>query len=130
MGIECHNCKKVINNDDIYTHHNMELCEDCYMNVMDTSKTCDPWAVSAATRDRKNRSLNDNDDLTDIQKSIFSFVKEKGKVLPEEITAALKISRIELERQFTILRHCELLKGYKEGNKLFITHPSQGAVAL
>lgn len=121
MEKKCDRCAVVISEEDSYTYLNETLCEDCYMDAMSSTKACDPWAVQAATRERGNRNLRGDQGLTDLQKSIYKFVEARGRALPEEITGALKISNTELERQFTILRHCELLKGCKEGDKVYIT---------
>lgn len=107
--------------EDSYNHQSKVLCEDCYMDAVSSIRTCDPWAVQAATKDRKNQKLKEGDGLTNVQKKIYEYVKLKGKALPEEVSNALKLDKLELERQFTILRHCELLKGHKEDNKVFIT---------
>ena len=121
MDCKCSKCGIEIGKEDSYKHKSEVLCEDCYMDLMSSMKTCDPWAVQAATKDRKNRKLEDDDGLTAIQKKIYEYVKLKGEVLPEEILNVLKLDKLEFERQFTILRHCELLKGHKEDSKVFIT---------
>jgi hypothetical protein len=121
MYCNCSVCGAEIEKGDSHDHKGKVLCEDCLMDAMGSIKTCDPWAVHAATKDRKNRKLTNSEGLTHIQKKIYEYIKLKGKALPDEAAKALGVDRLELERQFTILRHCELLKGKKEDNKVFIT---------
>ncbi len=47
-------------------------------------------------------------------------MKEKGKVTRPEIAGHFGLEDWEMERNFTVLRHCELLKGTKEGNTIYI----------
>jgi len=84
------------------------------------AKAYDPWAVYSATRSRQDAGLKGSEGLTEIQKRIYEFTKEKGKVIREEILANFKMEETELQIHLATLRHCELLKGRKEGNKVHL----------
>jgi DeoR/GlpR family transcriptional regulator of sugar metabolism len=58
--------------------------------------------------------------LTDRQKEIYKFVEIKGKVTGQELIEKLKLTPADLENQFAILRQCQLLKGKREGDKVYI----------
>jgi len=47
------------------------------------------------------------------------------KVTREELTESLGIPQRDLERQLATLRHCELVKGQKEGDKVYLVPFSQ-----
>jgi DeoR/GlpR family transcriptional regulator of sugar metabolism len=58
--------------------------------------------------------------LTDLQKEIYALVKRKGKVTREEVIENLNVSEQELQTQLATLRHCELVKGRKQGDKIYL----------
>ncbi|MEG9194809.1 MAG: hypothetical protein V6S10_05760 [Candidatus Methanoglobus sp.] len=58
--------------------------------------------------------------LTERQKRIYELVRSRGKAKAEEIARELGMSVKEVEREFAILRHLELVKGRKEGDEVFI----------
>jgi len=53
-------------------------------------------------------------------KRLTELVRSKGKAKAEEIARELGISVKEIEREFAVLRHIELVKGRKKGGKVFI----------
>jgi predicted HTH transcriptional regulator len=57
--------------------------------------------------------------LTDLQKEIYELVKRKGKVTREEVRESFILPELEMQRQLAILRHCETVKGHKEGDKVY-----------
>jgi predicted HTH transcriptional regulator len=96
------------------------LCEDCYLDIRFEVKACDPWAVYSATRSRESASLKGAEGLTELQKEIYALVKRKGKVTREEVIEELNLSEQEMQTQLATLRHCELVKGHKEGVKVYL----------
>jgi predicted transcriptional regulator len=73
-----------------------------------------------AKNHREKAGQTGTEGLLDIQKNIYNYIKEKGKTTREEIIEALNIPEWELEKHIAILRHCELVKGRKEGNQVFL----------
>ena len=118
--MKCQRCHRDISDDESFTHLGETLCDDCYMDVMSPPKPCDPWAVYSATRTRESTGSKGGEGLTPLQKEIYEFIKNKGKVTAEEVMINFKLTQRELETQFATLRHCELARGQKEGDKVYL----------
>ena len=118
--MKCNRCNREIPEGESFTHLSETLCEDCYMDVRAPAKSCDPWAVYTATRTRESEGITGIEGLNTLQQAIYSFVKNKGKVTAEEIITKFNISQRDLQNQFATLRHCELIKGRKENDKIYI----------
>ena len=58
--------------------------------------------------------------LTELQTAIYEFVRSNGRVTREEIMVNFNMKETELQTHLATLRHCELLKGYKEGDRIFL----------
>jgi hypothetical protein len=87
------------------------ICEDCYVEVLSPIKTCDPWAVHSA----RNLKERQGAQLTPRQQRFFDLVKAKGEVSFPEAAQALSLKEGDLEREFAVLRHLELLRAAKRG---------------
>jgi len=96
------------------------LCDDCYMEENHPVQTCDPKAVRSAKVLGQSDSQSGKNSLDDLQKAIYKFVKDKGKVTLQEICAEFNLSPVRAQNQFAVLRHLELVKGKKEGDKTYI----------
>ena len=90
------------------------------MYLTNPPKACDPTAVAAALKLREQLGQTGSSGLTPLQKQIYDLIAEKGKVTREELVAVLKIKPGELEQQFAVLRHCELIRATKEGDKTYL----------
>lgn len=112
----CSKCGTAIEKDEIFEHGGRVLCEDCYLDVMNPPKACDPWAVYTA------KSLgSQGQQLTATQERILSFLKKRGPVTAKEIMEDLGISESEFKNSFATLRHMELARGFKEGSEIYYT---------
>ncbi|MFC1909161.1 hypothetical protein ACFLXD_04830 [Chloroflexota bacterium] len=120
MIVKCNRCGREVPLDNSYQHLGETLCEDCYIDVRYPAKACDPWAVYSATQSRESAGLEGTEGLTELQQKIYEFVKAKGKVTREEIMANFNIKEMELQTNLATLRHCELVKGRKEGNCVYL----------
>jgi hypothetical protein len=118
--MKCSRCNREIPEDEAYTRGRERLCEDCYMKAGQPVQACDPVATRLALRIREKLGARGTDNLTDLQKAIYDFVQSKGKVTTKEIMAHLDISGDDLGTQLAVLRHCELTKGHKEDNTVYI----------
>jgi len=94
--------------------------QDCYIDIRYPAKACDPWAVYSATRSREQAGLKGTEGLTDLQKEIYAFVKTSGKVTIEEMMKRFGLSAKEMQTQLAVLRHCELVKGQRDGDKIYL----------
>lgn len=118
--MECQRYHREISEDDSFTHLGQVLCEDCYIDIGNPNRVCDPWAVYLATRTRESTGLTGIEGLTPLQQAIYTFVKNKGKTTPEELTTKFNLAPSDLGNQIATLRHCELVKGRKEGGKVYL----------
>ena len=118
--MKCNRCGCEIPYNESYTYRGETLCEDCYLDMRLEVKGCDPWAVYSASRFRESRDFKGSEGLTELQKGIFEFVKSKGKVTRDEVRKNFSLPEQEMQSQLAILRHCELIKGRKEGGKIYL----------
>jgi hypothetical protein len=88
--------------------------------MLNPPKACDPWAVYSATRSRQSQGIIGGEGLTGVQKAIYEFIREKGKATREELIQRFSLKEIELQTHLAVLRHCELVKGYKESDRIYL----------
>ncbi len=118
--MKCNRCGHEVSTESSYQHLGETLCEDYYIDIKYPAKACDPWAVYSAMRSRESVGLKGTEGLSELQQAIYEFVKEKGKVTREEILANFNMKETELQTHLATLRHCELLKGRKEDNSVYL----------
>lgn len=118
--MKCQKCQRDVREEDSFTHLGEIICEDCYMDAMSPAKSCDPWAVYSATRTRETAGLSGTEGLNTLQQAIFNFIKDRGKATPEEVITRFNITPKDLQNQMATLRHCELVKGSKEGQTVYL----------
>ena len=120
VAMRCSRCGREISEDEVFGYFGEALCDDCYMDARFQVKPCDPWATYAATRSRQSLGLKGTEGLTELQKEIYDFIKRRGKPTREEVMENFRLSQREIETQLAVLRHCELVKGHKEGNRVYL----------
>lgn len=118
--VKCNHCGREISVDNGYQHLGQTLCEDCYIDIRYPPKACDPWAVYTATKSRGTLGQKGTDGLTDLQQKVYDFIKKNDKVTREEILAELDVEETALQTHLATLRHCELVKGYKDGDSIYL----------
>lgn len=111
--MKCFRCGSELK-DDSYEISGQILCEDCYIDKIATPKTCDPWAVYTAKRTINQHNIT----LTPLQHKIYDLITKEGPLDIETICSKLSISEEEFRNAFAILRHMELCKASKEGNRV------------
>jgi len=120
--VKCDQCQiEIPKDEDKHEHYGKILCEDCYMEVLGKPTACDPSAVASAMHARRELGQTGAEGLTKLQKTIYDYVKDKGEVEREELLNSFDAPPWEVEKQFAVLRHCELLKGRKVGNRVYMT---------
>lgn len=122
----CMICKQEMAEEDSYVEGSKTICEDCYISNFKKSnhirpQPCDPVAVSSATKTRNMLGQTGTQGLTKLQQDIYNFIKEKEKVTQQELMTEFNISAPEMQQEFAILRHCELVKGLKVDDMFFFT---------
>lgn len=118
--VKCQKCQREVPEAETHQHLGQTLCDDCYIDALSPAKPCDPWAVYAATSARRGAGLVGIQGLTPLQKDICRFLEERGKATPAEVMQRFDLSQGELERLVATLRHCELLRGQKEGDTIYL----------
>jgi len=112
----CNKCSAAVSGQDVYEHAGQTLCEDCYIDAVSSPKTCDPWAVYAATRTKSK-----GDTLPTALQQLLDLISSDGPVSLDQICSRLTISEEEFRSNFSTLRHMELAKACKiEGQVLYI----------
>jgi hypothetical protein len=119
--VKCQKCQREIPEGEAFEYLGQTLCDDCYMDARSPAKPCDPWAVYSATRTRQSAGLSGEEGLTPLQKDIYEFIKGRGKATPAEVMDKFPVSQRELEQVVATLRHCELVRGEKEGAVVYLT---------
>jgi hypothetical protein len=117
---KCQICGCEISDGDSYLFKGKILCEDCHMEETHPVKTCDPKAVYSAKVMGQLDRQSGKDSLDALQKALYKFVTDKGKVTLQEICAEFNLSPVSAQNQLAILRHLELIKGKKEADKTYI----------
>jgi len=118
--VKCQLCGQEVPLKESYVWSGLRVCEDCYFEESNLVRICDPWAVYSAKQTLKISGAKVEEILTEDQKRIYNLIKSKGKVTIEELLNQLKIPKHQLEAYIATLRHLELVKGLKEGNKTYI----------
>ena len=118
--LKCQICGCEITKETSYTFKGLILCEDCHMEETHPVITCDPKAVHSAKVLGKSATQNGEASLDELQKALYRFVTDKGKVTLEEICAEFNLSPVRAQNQLAILRHLELIKGKKEADNTYI----------
>ena len=118
--MRCNRCGYEISEGNSYQYLGQTLCEGCYIDIRYPAKGCDPWAVYSATRSRETVGLKGTAGLTELQQAIYEFIRSKGKATREQLVAYFDLTEADLQRQLATLRHCELVKGHKEGNGVYL----------
>jgi len=117
---KCDICGNKLEKEETITEVGKTLCEDCYIESHHRIQTCDPWAVRSKKLFREEAGLQGTEGLTELQKAIYEFISSSGGVKKEEIAKKFGISLLEAENQFALLRHCELVKGQKRVDGVYL----------
>ncbi len=120
-SMKCERCGIEFPENEVNIYQGKSLCEDCCFDLMNPPKTCDPTAVSSTLMVRKQLGQTGTDGLSELQKKIYDLVVQRGRISREETMKTLSLSPEALEREFAVLRHCELLRGFKENGVIYFT---------
>jgi hypothetical protein len=124
LVIQCARCGKEMEKSRVYEHLGKAYCEDCYMDILSPPKACDPWAVYSAKTHMKEGEPHSA--LTPRQQSIVNYIKEKKEATLVDILRDLCLSEGEWRREFSALRHMEVLGATKkEGKILYSLFPEK-----
>ena len=114
---QCPKCQTECDVAELQDFSGQQLCEDCYIDSVELSKTCDPWAVHSA----KNLVASQGVRLTADQERLLELVKAEKEIDFAEAANTLGMTDKRLQEDFTVLRHMELLRAAKKGDGKVIT---------
>ncbi|MBN2808519.1 MAG: hypothetical protein JXR80_03395 [Deltaproteobacteria bacterium] len=115
MNKICDQCGITIEIGEEQQSNSRTLCEDCYMDVLSPTRTCDPWAVHHA-----KSCSTDQASLTATQNDLLSILTETGGINLAGLADRLQITEKETERNLAALRHMEKIKARPEnGEKIY-----------
>ncbi len=120
MILQCNRCRDQIPDGDERNFRDETLCEDCYMGALQAPRTCDVAATQQAKKHRTLAGQSGTDGLLEIQKEIYNWLKEVGRATRPQIAEHFKLPEWELEKQIAVLRHCDLIKGEREGQTVYL----------
>ena len=113
----CTKCGASLEGEELQEHLGEVLCEDCYLEALSPVKTCDPWAVHTA---RSLKDLPGGLTLTPRQQQLYDLVKARGEVPKQEAARLLGVNEDDLQREFAVLRHLEMLRACKKDEGIFL----------
>ena len=110
----CEKCAKQIKRGDEMHYNGKALCEDCYIDTLSPTRTCDPWAVYTA------RSFSGKDAVFNAtQTKILKILEETGGVEMAVLAEMLQMAPGDVERAFATLRHMEKVRAaMRDGKKV------------
>jgi hypothetical protein len=114
---QCARCRLECEEAELQGMAGQQLCEDCYIDSIQLSKTCDPWAVHSA----KNLVASQGLRLTADQERLLELVKTEKEIGFPEAADKLGMTDKQLQEDFTVLRHMEVLRAGKKGDSKVIT---------
>lgn len=115
--MKCDQCQTSIEAGEQREIHGRTLCEDCYMDVLSPTRTCDPWAVYHA---KSVEEISTGVRISDLQSRILDLLEETGGLEPEVICRRLNIDPRRLEREVATLRHMEKVRGERVNERVII----------
>ncbi|MDF2570405.1 MAG: hypothetical protein K0R55_2009 [Sporomusa sp.] len=115
----CNKCNNEIPEGEQIKYRGQIICEDCYVEMIDPPRTCDVSAVHSAKVTRKLAGQEGTDGLTELQKNVYNFINIEGPVTGEQIMYKFSLSKLQMDKTFAVLRHCELAHGFRENGKIF-----------
>ncbi len=108
----CEKCGKDINLGNEMNYKGKKMCEDCYIDTLSPTRTCDPWAVYTA------KSFSGKDAVFNpVQRKILKILEETGGVEFEVLVKMLQMEPGEVKKEFATLRHMEKARGEMRNGK-------------
>ena len=119
--MKCDRCQQELHEEERYDHGGETLCEDCYLEATHRVSPCDPWAAYHAQSYREGLGVEGTAELSELQKAIYEFIRGKGHVSMDELLQTFDLPPRELQTSFAVLRHCELVRAYKQNGTIYVT---------
>ena len=118
--MQCSRCHTEITESQAYVSKGKVYCEDCLMDIGLSGRECDPWATYVDHRTREQAGEQGTAGLTEQERKVYDFVREKGKVTRAEAMKALKMTETELQLQLIPMLHADIMKEKSEGREQYL----------
>ncbi|MDD3043253.1 MAG: hypothetical protein PHV51_04985 [Methanosarcinaceae archaeon] len=118
--VECRDCGREVSGEDFVNIDGLILCEECYMDARQEIRFADPMAARSKRLFRNKAGFEGTEGLTELQKTIYEFIEARGGATARELADQLGIPIKETENQLAILRHCELVKGERRKDEIYM----------
>jgi hypothetical protein len=107
--MNCDKCLTQIPESEGHDHCGHTLCDDCYMDALSPTRSCDPWAIHSAKR--LEAAGSQGLQLNEIQSRIIDFLRNAVEAEPADMRRDLQISEDTFKRETAALRHMEKIRG-------------------
>ncbi len=120
--MNCAICGRKITKAESFSHEGKTLCEDDYIKALSklNERECDPWATYLSAQERGGSWPKTTDNLTQLQKDMFNFIKGHGRVTRDGIAAKFPLPEEELTLHLNVLMHSELVKERSEAGVMYL----------
>jgi len=116
--MKCERCGREVVEGEEIEHLGRKICEDCYIDLRNPAKACDPWAVKLAVGEKERSGQVE---LTDLQARIVAELEKESHVTPDDMSVRLGIEPEELQKEVATLRHMEMVRGEKLEGVVYLT---------
>lgn len=103
---KCPRCQAEVEEKELRPLMNEKVCEDCYINLVDFTKECDPWASYTAKRTMEQQGSKLNPD----QQKLYDLVKVKKEIPVKVAAKELGWDDAKMHNEIITLRHLEMIK--------------------
>ncbi|MFA4911375.1 MAG: hypothetical protein WC649_10090 [Desulfobacteria bacterium] len=117
--MKCERCGSELKEGDIFKIRWEKVCEECYMDNTLPKHPCDPFAQMNASNIMEITKKSPMEELSERQRKIYEFIKEKARVTPMEIAEEFGLRELDLMQDFIVLRRLGLAKGTKDGDTVY-----------
>ena len=120
IAVECNRCHRELSEDQSYVYQGKVFCDNCLMDIGLLMKECDPWVTYVDKRSGVQPRMKHAERLTEMERSVYEFVKSRGRATSEEVMEGQGLSETDLKVQLVPLMHSELVKEAGEGGNLYL----------
>lgn len=117
--MKCERCDSELKEGNIFKIRWEKVCEECYIDNSLPKHPCDPIAQMNMENMMEVTKKSPMEELSERQRKIYEFVKEKGRVTPMEIAEEFGLRELDLMQDFIVLRRLGLVNGKKEDGAVY-----------
>lgn len=113
----CPRCQKEFPAEDFRPLLGEQVCEDCYIQLVDLTKECDPWATYTARRTMEQQGSR----LSPDQQKLKDLVATRKEIPLKLAAKELGWDEAKIHQEVVTLRHLEMLKTKVLGPDIILT---------